>query len=347
MDKDNRLIITLRDYDSVKNLSTVKDELQDLQGVVDVTTINRVPGTGNSFVVLPVENDTGGLESLGTHHLQVGMNFVEAMNVQVVQGRGFSEDIAADEWASVLVNESLVRHVGWVNPIGKRIQYGSEFASVVGVVKDFHYSGLHNVVGPLLIKPLVDTIGDVPEHRRALVSRSIIVVISEFGVQETMRQIEDTVKKFDPAFSIEPDFLDDRLAQQYRSESNLMQLTGIFALTCILISVIGLIGLTAFSAEQRTKEIGIRKVLGASEGQIVILLSRHVFLLVLVAAVPASAVSYVVIEKWLNRFAYHIDINWYPFVAATSVVACAALITAITLSMKAARAKVVDNLRYE
>jgi putative ABC transport system permease protein len=346
-DTENRLIITLRDYDAVRNLTTIKNELRKLDSVVDVVTIDRVPGTGNSFIVIPTETNTGGMESLGAHRLDVGINFVEAMNVDVIQGRGFSAEIVADEWESVLVNQSLVRHAGWDNPIGKRFQYDYGPAYVVGVVEDFHYSALHNVVGPLLIHPVSDSIGDIPKHRQALISRSIIVVVSEAHSGEAMLQIENTVRTFSPSYIFQADFLDDRLGGQYRSESNLIRLTGIFAATCILICIIGLFGLTAFSTEQRTKEIGIRKVLGASDFQIVTMLSRHILFLVLIAAIPASIVSYLVLERWLQRFSYHIDIGWQPFVAATLIVTIITLLTVVALSLKASRARVADNLRYE
>ena len=153
--------------------------------------------------------------------------------------------------------------------------------------------------------------------------------------------------EFDPAFVFEPEFLDDQLSQLYRSESNLMKLTSVFAGICIFISVIGLFGLTAFTTELRTKEIGIRKVLGASNLQIVTLLSRRVFFLVLVATIPASAVSYYAIDKWLQRFAYHIEIGWGPFATATLIVAVVTLVTAATQSLKAASANTIDSLRYE
>lgn len=346
-DTENRLIITLRDYDAVRNLTTIKNELRKLDSVVDVVSIDRIPGTGNSFVVIPTETNTGGMESLGAHRLDVGINFVEAMNVNVVQGRGFSEDIVADEWESVLVNESLVRHAGWDNPIGKRFQYDHGPAYVVGVVEDFHYAALHNVVGPLIMHPVSDVIGDIPKHRQALISNSMIVVVSAALSSEAMRQIENTVRSFSPGYIFQSDFLDDRLREQYRSESNLMQLTGILAVTCILICIIGLFGLTAFSTEQRTREIGIRKALGASDIQIVTMLSRHILLLVLIAAIPASFASYLVLERWLQRFAYRIDIGWQPFIAATLIVTVVTLLTVVALSMKASRARVADSLRYE
>ena len=346
-DKENRLIVTLRGYDVVKNAKTIKNELRKQAGVLDATTIAVIPGTGNSVNLIETENNAGVMEPMSMDTLPVGVNFVEAMGVKLIEGRGFSEEVATDVREAVLVNESLVKQFGWEQPIGKRFKFGPAFARVVGVVQDFHYASLHNKVGPLLMRAIGDEPGPVPPNQRSLVTTSIIVVMAPDGLRDTMQRVQTVIAKFDPNFNFEPVFLEDRLNELYKSETNLMQLTGIFAGICIFISVMGLFGLAAFTTEQRTKEIGIRKVLGASDPEIVSLLSKHLLVLVAIAAIPASVVGYYAIEKWLERFAYHTDIHVVTFGVATVVVTFVALATVVMQSLKTARADPVDALRYE
>ncbi|HTE42588.1 MAG TPA: FtsX-like permease family protein [Steroidobacteraceae bacterium] len=347
--KENRLVVTLRGYDVVKNVKTLKNELRAQPNVIDVTTISIVPGTGNWVNLFPVETNEGTFEPTSADRIAIGMNFIQAMGLELVAGRGFSEEIATDAREATLVNESFVKKMGWKEPIGKRFQMGGpgNFIRVVGVVKDFHYSSLHNAIGPMAINPINDAIGPVPELQKALTTTSIIVVMKGENIRKTVDSVEAVIAKFDPKFIFEPEFLEDRLTDLYKSESNLMKLTGIFAGICIFISIMGLFGLAAFTTEQRTKEIGIRKVLGASDGQIVGLLCKHLAPLIAIAAIPASILGYYAIDKWLTRFAYHTDISWLTFVVATVLVTLVALATVAMQSLQTARAEPVDALRYE
>jgi len=348
-DKENRLIVTLRGYDVVKNVKTIKSELRNQANVLDVTTISLVPGTDSWINTMPVEKDDGTMESFAMNRIMVGSNFVEAMGIRLVEGRGFSEEVATDVRQAVIVNESFVEARGWQQAIGKRFQVGppGNFARVVGVVEDFHYSSLHNTVGPMMMHPIFEQYDNVPELQKPLLSTSVVVVMTGERKNDTLTAIHNVISKFDPKFQIEPVYLEDELNDLYKSESNLMKLTGIFSGICIVISVMGLFALAAFTTEQRTKEIGIRKVLGASDGQIVSLLSRNLLPLIIVAAIPASIISYYAIDKWLQRFAYRTDIGWMTFVLATLLVALVAMATVTLQSMKTARSEPVDALRYE
>jgi putative ABC transport system permease protein len=347
-DKDNRLIVTLRGYDVVKNIKTIKNELRAQPNVVNVTTISIVPGTGNWVNLIPTENNAGVFDPVAMDRIIVGSNFVEAMNLKLIEGRGFSEEIATDVREAAIVNESFAKKMGWDQALGKRFKLGPNGqARVIGVVQDFHYASLHNAIGPLMMHPIVEDYGNVPELQKPLLTTSIIVVMSGQNMSQTMQSIQNVIAKFDPKFNFEPVFLEDRLNDLYKSESNLMKLTGIFAGICIFIAVMGLFGLAAFTTEQRTKEIGIRMVLGASDSQIITLLSRYLLPLVLIAAIPASFLSYYAIDKWLQRFAYHTDINWLTFVLATLVVTLVALATVVLQSLKTTRADPIKALRYE
>jgi len=347
-EKENRLIVTMRGYDVVKNLKTIKTELLKEPGVLNATTIGQVPGTGNGSVNTPIENSAGVMEPVGMSMIGTGKNFTDSLKIKVVQGRGFSEDIATDSREAVMVNESLVKKLGWDNAIGKRVQGGpAGIARVIGVVEDFHYTSLHNEIGPLVIIPINDETGFVPENQKPLLTSSIIVVLSGQDLRATVNRVKSVIAKFDPKYDAEPVFLEDRLNELYKSETNLMKLTGIFAGICIFISIMGLFGLAAFTTEQRTKEIGIRMVLGASDSQIITLLSRHLLPLVVIAAIPASVLSYYAIDKWMQRFAYHTEISWLTFVLSTLVVTLVALATVVLQSLKTTQADPIKALRYE
>lgn len=348
-DKDNRLIVTLRGYDVVKNIKTIKNELRAVPNVTHVTTISQVPGTGNSVNLFPAETNDGTMEPVAMDRFGVGAEYLETMNVKVIEGRGFSSDIATDAREAMLVNESFVKKMAWEKALGKRFQFGpnGNIARVIGVVEDFHYASLHNEIGPLTMNMISDDLGPVPDLQKPLINSSVIVAMSGERMADTMKAIENVIAKFDPKFNFEPKFLDDRLDEMYKSEGSLMKLTGIFAGICILISIMGLFGLASFTSEQRTKELGIRMVLGASDSQIVTLLSKYLLPLIAIAAIPASVASYYAINKWLQRFAYHTDVSWLTFVFATLIVTLVALVTVMLQSMKTTRADPIKALRYE
>jgi putative ABC transport system permease protein len=176
---------------------------------------------------------------------------------------------------------------------------------------------------------------------------NIVIALTGEHLRDTVSAVEKVIRRFDPKTDFEPRFLDDRINQLYQSENDLMKLTGIFAMICIFISVMGLFGLTAFTTEERTREIGIRKVLGASEGQIIGMLSKPLLVLIVIAAVPAIFASYQAISKWLERFVYHTSISALTFVIATVVVTLVALLTVALQSRKTAQSEPVEALRYE
>jgi putative ABC transport system permease protein len=249
----------------------------------------------------------------------------------------------------VLVNESLVRKMGWTHPIGKRIgRAPGAFMRVIGVVKDFHYASLHNRVGPLVMNAYADMKpGLDPGINKDILYANIVIALTGEHLGQTLEGVNAVIARFDPKFQFEPAFLDDRLNELYASESHLMELTGVFAGICILISIMGLYGLTAYAIEERTREIGVRRVLGASHWQIVSKLARPVMLLVLIAAIPASFMSYDAINRWLVRFAYYEPIHAWTFAAAALVVAVVTFATVLSQAWKALSTEPVEALRHE
>lgn len=348
-EKENRLLVTLRRYDVLKNMPTIREELRRLPNVIDVSNVMNAPGTGNFVNLVPLETESGTLEPTEIDRIMVGPNFLETMKIPLLEGRTFSKDIATDPQDSIVVNEALVRKMGWTNPLGKRLRRGPDaFFRVIGVAKDFNYSSLHNRVGPLVINAYGDMKpGLDPGINKDILYANVVIALTGTRLGETLAGINKVLSSFDPRFQFEPKFLDERLDEQYRLESHLMELTGVFACICILIAIMGLYGLMAYTIEERTREIGMRRVLGASDSQIFGKLVRPVMLLVLLAAVPASLVSYDAIGRWIARFAYYEPISLWTFGLAVLVVAAVTFTTVLVQTSRALRGEAVEALRYE
>ncbi|MCG8414212.1 MAG: ABC transporter permease, partial [Pseudomonadales bacterium] len=346
-EKDNRVLIELQGLDVIENLETIRNELLDDSNVIDMAQINQIPGVENVSWIAPTENKDGLFESRELDRIEVGYNFIQAMGVELVAGRDFSEEVTTDRDSAIIVNEALVDEMQWDDPIGKQIGYENFRKTVIGVTRDFHYGPLHNEIRPLHIAPVSNNFSNTSTIQRSLEVRSIVVRITGDNTSAALRHIESTLRRFDPAHVFDPVFLSDSLDELYESETNLLKLTGVFAAICIAISAMGLLGLAAFTTEQRFKEIGIRKTLGATSAQIVTLLTRNLLPLVALASIPSSFIAYIAIDIWLEKFAYQEDISLLPFIVAISVVAAVAFSTVALQSLKAAQSNPIETLKYE
>jgi len=346
---ENRVLINLRGADMIEAIPTLKSELIAHSNILDVVQSNYIPGNGSSTRTVDVETNEGVMSPEGVDIIITGSNYMNGMGVEVIEGRGFSEEFISDEIESIMVNASMVRRMGWDEPLGKRIgnRDDNSLRTVIGVTRDFHYASLHNAVGDLVIYPTQTNYEIVPAASRTFLRSSIVVNISGENIGATLETIGSTIRQFEPDHIFDPIFLDDRLDQLYTSETNLMNLTQWFAAICIMIAAMGLFGLAAFTTQQRYKEIGIRKVLGASSRQIVMMLTKYLIPLVLVAAIPSSIISYFALNNWLEKFAYRADINFLPFVIATTAVLAVTLLTVGLQSFKTSQSNPVEALRYE
>jgi putative ABC transport system permease protein len=341
--KENRVMITLTGVDVVKNYQVIKNELLKNSHVLSVTSSRKLFGDPMDIYVMPVEKNDGTMENTTLTNMMVADNFLEVMGMQLVAGRDFSRKFLTDVGTSFVVNETLVKKMGWDQPLGKRIQNGR----VIGVVRDFHYQSLHNRIEPFALYPLHYDFDSIREDLRPYLPLNLILNISGEDIHQTLNFLQKEITKFDTKHPFEFKFLDDSLNDMYLSEQRLMDLTGIFAGICIFIACLGLFGLAAFTTEQRTREIGIRKVLGATSAQIIMLLSRNILLLVLMGAVIASVIAWYTMDKWLEGFAYHTAINPLVFLLSALVAATVAYATLALQSYKTACANPVMALRYE
>jgi putative ABC transport system permease protein len=278
--------------------------------------------------------------------MPIGEDYLKVMGMELAAGRDFSARLLTDVGTSFIVNETLVQRMGWAEPLGKRLQIGREQGRVIGVVRDFNYQSLHHKVEPFVMYQVSNDFSNASPQTRAFVTNYLVVNVVGEAIGETLEFIEGVMHRVDPTHPFEFTFLDTSLNQHYATEQKLMKLIGAFAGICIFIACLGLFGLAAFTTEQRTREIGTRKVLGASTLQIILLLSRRILVLVLIAAALASVGAYFAMDEWLAGFAYRAQISPFAFLIAAIAAAAVAFVTVALQSFKTARADPVQSLRH-
>ena len=322
-----------------KNGEAFRGQLVNDPRVVSFTNSGFLPAgqsDNNNFFVYPGENPD---QMVKTLRYEVDENYISTLGIQLLIGRNFSKDFASDS-SAVVLNEAAARVFGWgenapghtistSNHDGMKITY-----HVIGIVKDFHFRSLHE-----LISPLVMVLSPNPGM--------MIVKLKTTDIAGLLDVLKKRWNGFGPEEPFTYSFLDDRFNNTYQSEQKIGLILGIFAALTIFVACLGLFGLAMFTAEQRTKEIGIRKVLGANIAGIVNLLSMEFLKLVFMALIIATPVAWWAMNEWLMDFAYRIDINWWMFAAAGLLVGLIALITVSFQAIRAAVANPVKSLRTE
>jgi putative ABC transport system permease protein len=281
--------------------------------------------------------------------LTVHDDFVETFGMTLAAGRGYSREFPADTLASIMVNQAFVDQMGWGtadDAIGKQITFfggpgGPAARSVVGVFNDFHYASLHSDVGAFVVERY--------NSRQAtnFFGRYLAIRIAPEDVEGTLAFLEDQWDRYETSRAFEYFFLDDNLDAMYKAEATLGKVATTFSILAILVACLGLFGMASFTAERRTKEIGVRKVMGASVPKIIMLLSRESIQLVGLAFLVAAPLAWFTITAWLESFSYHIDPTIVPMVAAGIVVLLISWFTVSAQSIKAASVEPVESLRYE
>ena len=270
---------------------------------------------------------------------EVDDSFFDTFNIPVLQGRAFSADVASDTSQAIILNETAVRLLGWEDdPIGKQIEspaFPNQALIVIGVVKDYHSLTLREEIAPM---------GFVARWR---LFYSLALRIRPENTAQTLSFLEMQWKRFVPDAPVEYMFLDERIDGIYINEQLTGKMLGVFSLLAIFVACLGLFGLAAFMVQSRTKEIGVRKVLGASTSHLVMLLSREFVLLILLANLIAWPIAYYLMRDWLSGFAYQTDLNVLPFVASAIMALIIAFGTVSMQAIRAARSNPVDALRYE
>ncbi len=342
-DKARVLRLDLSEREMQPKTNVLLERLKQIPEVSGVGTANSSPGQGIGKLLMKVEDEEGKLADKGVDLFGANYEFVKTMGMTIVQGRDFSHDIASDTSFAILVNEAMVRRMAWKNPIGKKFVFNGNLPNgkpnekfVIGVIKDYHQNSLYDAIEPLIILLSPN-------------NNYIFVRTNEGDVRQSLAAIEKGWKDVFPNNTFEYDFLDQDFNSQYSADQKRSQIFTAFSALTVVIACLGLLGLSAFTTEQRTKEIGVRKVIGASVNSLVVLVSREFFLLVGLGMILAFPAAWYFTENWLQNFAYRIDLNseWLTFILSAIL---AFLITLLTVGyhvIRAASINPVKSLRDE
>ncbi|GAB5525055.1 MAG: ABC transporter permease [Roseivirga sp.] len=336
-DKDQMMQIDFRSRADVEKWNVLKNELVQNPNIAGTGSSSTTPGNGYAKNVFLIETEEGPMDNRGLDNYRVDYDFFPTLGVEVVQGRNFSLDYPSDSSQAVMVNEAMVRRMNWTNPIGKKINLSGNdsipSALVVGVVKDFHQQSLYDPITALMFLP-------------SRINPSAIVKITG-DVSSTIDYIEEAWERTYPTTAFEYVFIDEQFMENYEADQIRGQLFLGFSGMTILIACLGLLGLASYTAEQRSKEISIRKVLGANTQGLINLLIRDFVVLIIIAAVPASVLGYFSMMGWLESFQFHITPGFTIF---ATVLIGTILVTVLTTgyhARKAATANPAEKLRSE
>ncbi|MBK7871017.1 MAG: FtsX-like permease family protein [Saprospiraceae bacterium] len=334
-EKEQMLILRMNSDDLGNRFQVIKNELQQNAFVKSITASNVVPGQtfGNNLIVLEKDRSKKTNVFLG----RLDEAFFETYNIPLLAGRNFNTSVPADSTGdNVIINEAALPFFGWKTPeeaLGAT--FGGGWGTVIGVMKDFHYTSLQTKIEPLLTW----------YSDRRLIYFTIKMNTNNY--QAAMSQLQAQWKELVPEMPFDYFFLDESFDTQYRSELRLSQLFTYFSVLAIFIACLGLLGLSAYVAERRTKEIGIRKVLGASTSSILLLLSKDFMLRIGIAFLIAIPIALYAMNQWLTDFAYRINLQWWMFALAGVLALAIALFTISFQAMRAASANPVESLKTE
>lgn len=332
--KENLLFVPL-EGEILRKYDLAKSQLLNMPGIKDISR------TTDKFI--DIRNGTTGVQWPGKisnkeidfAHAAVGRDFVKTLQLQLVEGRDFSKEFATDSMA-YLLNESAAKIMGFKNPVGQQITLWGNQGTIIGVIKDFHFNSLNQEIRPLILR-----YGENADYGNAIVR-------TEAGMtQEALGSLEKALKQLNPKFPFTFQFSDQEYAKLYQSEQLTSSLVNYFAFLGILISCLGLFGLVMFTAHQRTKEMGVRKVLGASVPNLFQLILKDFVFLVIIACSIAMPIAYYFTDSWLKRYSYHIDLSWSIFVMAGFGVVGITVLTVSYQALKAALVNPVKSLRSE
>jgi putative ABC transport system permease protein len=329
-------VVVLNNAFELGNAQAFKEEIKQLPGVINVTLTGFLPTPGSrSTSVFCKEATNDPKKSIFPQNWRVDEDYVQTLGMKIVKGRNFSRDLPTDSNA-LIINETAAEFLGFEDPLNRTLYRtdGSKPYTIIGVVKDFNFSSLRENVTPVVLSLAAD-------------NGRIAIRVQGNNLSPLLAQLENRWKALAPAGNFHYSFMDADFEAVYRTEQRMGQIFLLFTTLAISIACLGLFGLSAYAAEQRNKEIGIRKVLGASVQSITALLSKDFIKLVFLAILIASPIAWYAIHKWLQDFAYRIDISWWMFVAAGLGAIGIALLTISFQAVKAAVANPIKSLRAE
>jgi putative ABC transport system permease protein len=333
--KDQMLVI---DTNGDKGKDAFRLAISELPNVKATALSSSVPGSGNPGAYSEIENTKGELQIANLDLYFVDFDYIPFYGMKVVAGRPFAREFTTDSTQAMVLNEAAVKMFGYSSPekaIGRRFKQWGREGKIIGVIKDFHFRSLQQPIKPLSMR--------IEPNRWGLLS----VNVNATNLKTTLASIESKWKSIVPTRPFSYYFLDEFFNRQYKGEEQFGKLFLNFAILAIFISCLGLLGLASYSTMQRVKEIGIRKVLGASVPSILNLLSKDFLKLVIISFFVAAPVSWYVMDKWLRDFSYRVSISWWIFALAASIAVVIALVTISFQAVRAAAANPVKSLRTE
>ena len=342
-EKERVIRLSLNERDLRAKSQGLVDRLKQTPEVEGVGMASNSPGQGIGKLLLKVEDNEGKLTDRGVDLYDADFDYVKTMGMQIVEGRDFSREVISDTTYAVLVNESMVKRMSWDNPIGKKFIFQGGGPNntdiekrVVGVVKDYHQNSLYDPIEPLMI-----ILGKRINY--------VFVRTTEGDVRQSIAAVEKAWKDVFPTYTFEYEFLDADFNSQYKADEKRSQIFTVFSGLTIVIACLGLLGLAAFTTEQRTKEIGVRKVIGASIQSLVFLVSKEFFILVTVGMILAFPLAWYFTNSWLQDFAYRIELKeeWFTFMVSAALAFIITLVTVGYHVIRAASVNPVKSLRDE
>lgn len=338
--QDQLVVIDINSGNTRRNFVSIKNEIGAIPAVKSVSVSSRVPGEWKNISrINAVPEGSPETDVRSMYFMAIDEQFLDTFEISLAEGRNLSSEMGTDTTA-VIINETAAKMLGWDSVLGKELRVPSEnfTARVVGVVKDFHFQSLHEVINPLVLGHW---------NNPVTVIDYFTCRVNTASIQQTLLRLRQIHEKFDQETPFEFNFLDERLSDFYLQDQRVGTIFRIAASLTIVIASLGLLGLAAFAAEIRTKEIGVRKVLGASAAGIVRLLSMDFIKLVLIANLIAWPVAYYAMHQWLQDFAYRIELTLWVFALAGGAALLIALLTVSFQAVKAATANPVEALRHE
>jgi putative ABC transport system permease protein len=336
--KDQTLLINYNGNNYVRDhLDAIKEEFSKMPEVASITASSTVPGESTNNLYATIEMEDGKTSATNINTNFVDRDFLPAYNIAIVAGRNFSKQFPADDTTAFILNETAVKDFGWTleQALEKKVDQNGKKGTIIGVAKDFHYRSLHQKIEPLILQ--------CNKYAYSVLS----VKVKSKDIPATVKAIGDKWKELSDNLPYRYAFLDEDYERLYKADAQLGQLASIFSGLAIVVGCLGLLGLTSFSVERRVKEIGIRKVLGATVSQVIFIISKEFVVLILFSFLLAIPVTYFLITKWLENFIEKITIGPGSFVMAGLAVLLLAWITMSYLSFKAAISNPTKALRNE
>lgn len=330
------LSVNLYEKNTEENVAFLKNEFLLNPNVKDVAFVSDINGVAGSQGAITVDDTAE--TSITVRYGFVDYNFFEMMEIPIIAGRNFNRNFAFDDSVSMIMNRAAVEYLGWEDPIGKQFKPFMDTITkmkVIGVIEDYHYYSIHSKIEPAIYMIEPDR------------SYNLVVKINNANKEETIAYLEETWNSHFPGIPFNYQMAIDRVQKEYKNEESTFKIFTFFTLLSLVISCLGLYGLTALIVERKNREIGIRKVFGGSVLQIVKLILSNFIILIIIAGMIATPIAWYLMNQALDSFAYHISITWIYFAEAILMALLVAVITIMYHALKAAMSNPVDTLRYE